>query len=291
MATKAKNKTKPEQPLPDDPKGDWHDLADRIAENPLLYVSAVLFVIVAAVAGWLVRIYQSSANQVFATEYARAFDAEDKAGIVSALEPLAAEKEEALYMMAETAYAANDFETARDGFTRMRQEHPESPFVPDAVEGLGFIAERNGDYDEAKGHYQDVINNWPQSFAAKRQQFNIGRCEQAAGNTEAAIDAYRAQTLAFPSSRVATRASTLMAQLQLELGPTESDTELESALNAVLESTETTEEPATTDAEITEMPEEITDAAPAIEPQKLELTLPAPGEGAGATEVDQAETP
>jgi len=302
MATKAKRKLPREQPLPEAPKGDWRDLAERIAENPLLYVGAGIFIIIAATSGWLIRVYQNSVNQDFATEYAQAFDADDKAGIISALEPLAEQKHEALYMLGETAYTTGDFETAKDAFTRMRQDHPDSPFVADSVEGLGFIAENNADYDEAKRLYQDVIDNWPKSFAAKRQQFNIGRCEEAAGNPEAAIDAYRAQTLAFPNSRVATRANSLMAQLQAKLGPveTETDSELQNALNAVLESTADTEESDPIEPEITEMPEqpeesiEIDDAIetpPTIAPQKLELTLPKPGEGAGAVEVDEAESP
>lgn len=299
MATKAKRKLAVEQPLLDAPRGDWHDLADRISENPLFFIGAVLFVIVAAIAGWLIRVYQTSANQEFATEYARALDAEDEAAVITALEPLANEKQEALYMLGETAFAAGELEKAKDAFTRIRQEHPDSPFVPDAVEGLGFIAENNGDYDEAKRQYQDVLDNWPESFAAKRQQLNIGRCEEAAGNTEAAIDAYRAQTLAFPNSRVANRASSMMARLQAELGPvaTEADTELESALNAVLESATEPEATAETNAEITEMPEETpaTEAAPALDAPQLELTLPAPGAGEGAaepeTETDVADTP
>ncbi len=297
MATKAKRKLALEQPLLDAPKGDWHDLADRISENPLLYVGAVLFVIVAALAGWLIRVYQTAANQEFATEFARALEADDEAAVITALEPLANEKQEALYMLGETAFEAGDFEAAKNAFTRLREEHSNSPHVPDAVEGLGFIAENNGEYDEAKRHYKDIMDNWPESFAAKRQQFNIGRCEEAAGNNEAAIDAYRAQTLAFPNSRVANRASAMMTQLQAELGipETEADNELESALNAVLENAKETEEPAATEAEITEMPEEpeVTEAAPAIDSQKLELNLPAPGEGAGATDeaTDTADTP
>ncbi len=293
MATKVKRSTAIEKPLPDAPKGDWHDLADRIAENPLLYVGAVLFVIVAAVAGWLIRIYQASAHQEFATEYARAFESEDDAAVIAALEPLAKDSHEALYMLGETAYTKGEFESAKDAFTRMRADFPESPFVPDAVEGLGFIAESNGNYDEAKQYYQDVLNNWPDSFAAKRQQLNIGRAEEAAGNAEAAIDAYRAQTLAFPNSRVATRASGMLARLQAEIGPTESeaDADLQNALDAVMQEASEVEE--TVEAEITEMPEDTVESPEAIEPQKLELSLPAPGEGAGTTEteVETVDTP
>lgn len=297
MATKAKRKLAHDQPLLEAPRGDWHDLADRITENPMLYVGAVLFVIVAALAGWLIRVYQTTANQAFATEYARALEADDEAAVITALEPLANEKEEALYLLAETAFAAGDFEKAKDAFNRMQTEYPKSPHTPDAVEGLGFIAENNGQYDEAKRLYQEVMDKWPQSFAAKRQQFNMGRCEEAAGNNEAAIEAYRAQTLAFPNSQVANRASSMMARLQAELGPaeTEADAELESALNAVLESATDTEEPVATEAEITEMPQEpeVTEAAPAADTQKLELNLPAPGAGAGAAapETDPADTP
>jgi tetratricopeptide (TPR) repeat protein len=285
MATKAKQTPNHEQPLPEPSKGDWHDLADRVAENPLIYVGAGLFIIVAAITGWLIRVYQMSEHQAFATEYARAFDNQDKAEIVTALKPLAEEKQEALYMLGETAYMTGDFETAADAFTRMRQDHPDSPFVPDAVEGLGFIAESNKDFAEAKQHYQDVIENWPGSFAAKRQQFNIGRCEQTAGNTEAAIDAYRAQSLAFPNSRVATRSNTIMAQLQAELGPVdpEADSDLESALDAVLESTSDAEEISEIDG--------TAETPPVLESQQLELTLPAPGEGAGVAEENASETP
>lgn len=292
MATKVK-RAAAEQPLPAPPGGDWRDLADRIAENPLLYIGAILFVVVAGIAGWLIRMYQVSVDQEFATEYARALDQEDDAAVVTALEPLADEKPVALYMLAENAYKAGELDKAKEAYTRMREKYPESPYAADAVEGLGFIAELNGNYDEAKGFYQDVLDSWPDSFAAKRQQFNIGRCEEAAGNTEAAIDAYRAQTLAFPNSRVAARANSQLAMLQAETTTTGSaESDVENALNAVLESTgETEETPAeepAVDAEITEMPVDVIDAPP-VDTEKLELTLPEPGAGAGAVDMEEAE--
>jgi tetratricopeptide (TPR) repeat protein len=293
MATKAKRAA--EQPLAVAPQSDWRDLADRVAENPLLYVGAVLFVIVAAIAGWLVRVYQVSADQEFATAYARALEAEEEADVVAALEPLAEEQPVALYMLGETALRAGEMDKAKDAFTRVRQDYPKSPYAPDAAEGLGFMAESNGDYAEAKRIYQEILDTWPDSFAAKRQQFNIGRCEEEAGKPEAAIEAYRAQTLAFPNSRVATRATNQMTMLQAKMEPeaTEADSELESALNAVLESTSEGEEAATpeapVEAEVTEMPEETVETPPAEEAPKLELTLPEPGAGAGAVEMDDAE--
>jgi tetratricopeptide (TPR) repeat protein len=299
MATKAKRKPTPDQPLPTAPRSDLADMAERIAENPLVYVGAILFVLVAGIAGWLITVYNASANQEFATAYARAFESGENTEILAALEPLAKEdagpSHEALYMLGELAYESGDYAKAKEAFTELRERHEDSPFVPDAVEGLGFIAEAEGNYVDAKAHYQDVMDSWPDSFAAKRQQLNIGRCEEAIGNPEAAIEAYRAQTMAFPNSRAAARANSMMTQLQEEIGPEES--ELESALGAVLETTaaEETAEPeapegAAEEADTESVPVVDTEAMEApIEAQELELRLPQPGEGQGA-ETQEMET-
>ena len=90
----------------------------------------------------------------------------------------------------------------------------DSPFVPDAVEGLGAIAENAAQYDKAIASYKEIIEKWPTSFAKRRQQLNIARCQEAAGNLKDAVPAYKAQADEFPGSSFEKDAKTALDRLR-----------------------------------------------------------------------------
>jgi tetratricopeptide (TPR) repeat protein len=92
---------------------------------------------------------------------------------------------------------------AKAAFERFRSEYPDSPNLPDAVEGLGFIAEQKGDADAALAYYREVASKWASSFAARCQPSNVARIEEQRGNFKAALEAYREQVTTFPGSHLA----------------------------------------------------------------------------------------
>lgn len=201
----AKN-TRPLFDQEDTKTGDVRDLWDHMQANPLLYAAGVAVVLLSIAAGLYYRASSELRQRDTMTQYAKALENEDAAARVTALEPLTAgktnEAPQALYMLGESAYEARQYDKAKAAYERLRAEFPDSPHVPDAVEGLGFIAENAGDVQGALAIYKEVLEKWPATFAGRRQNFNIGRCQEALGDFKAAKDAYDAQLTAFAGSSV-----------------------------------------------------------------------------------------
>ncbi len=200
------------------PQNDWESLFQHARNNPVLWTASIAFIVVCALAGTLFRMQRSEGDRSVTSAYARALQLEEPAEVVAALEPIVNKDSQltaqALYMRGETAIQAEDFETAKASFERLRAEFPDFEFTPDAVEGLGFIAENAEEYPAAVDRYRDVMNSWTDSFAARRQPFNIGRAQERAGNFDGAIAAYRQQLEAFPGSNVSRRAQEALDRLR-----------------------------------------------------------------------------
>lgn len=197
-------------------KGDLQALGDHARENPGLYTVAVVFIVLCGVGGALYRVYQGSAENETATEYARAIDIEDPAERALALKGTSEQKsslqDEILYMSGEAAFGADQHQEAAEAFEKLQRDFPNSVFAPAAVEGLGYVAEDKKDYAGALARYQEVLDKWPESFVGRRQPGNIGRCQEKNGDFEAAKLAYTDQQDIFPGSREA-----LNAQRALDL--------------------------------------------------------------------------
>lgn len=203
MATKAKKKA---PDILDEPlrKTDWQKMVVQVKQNPLLYGAVAVFLVLCVLIGIGYRLGTESSGRTSMTQLARALDANDAAqrakdlaSIVKGKDPLSAE---ALYMMGEAAYEAKEYDKAKEAFERLRNEFPNSPFVPDAIEGLGFIAENAGDCQTAVSLYKEVAEKWRGTFTQRRQSLNIGRCEERLGHVEEAAAAYKAQEEDFPAS-------------------------------------------------------------------------------------------
>ncbi|HRI88412.1 MAG TPA: tetratricopeptide repeat protein, partial [Candidatus Hydrogenedentes bacterium] len=189
-----------------------------IRERPLLYVGIVAFLLACLVAGFLYKAYSVSSRQALMTAYARALDKTEPAESFTALQPLAEGRangtDEVLYVAAETAYDAGEYDKAKEAFQQLRERFPDSPYVPDAVEGLGNIAENASDFDGAVALYNEVKDKWPESFAARRQALNIAKLEERRGKLEASVAAYQEQLQAFAGSTVAQEADAALARLR-----------------------------------------------------------------------------
>ncbi len=202
-------------PVPEEPGGFAALLDDKVVVYSVAV--AAVFVVGCLVAGGMFMVKQTADEKVSATSYAEALDAEGAEARLEQLEPVAQGETEAavlaLHRLGWEAFHAQEHDKAKAAFLKLRQEHPESRFVGEAVEGVGLIAEQTGDLEEALARYREILEQWPGSFAAQRQQLNIARVQEALGKPEEAVAAYRAQRDAFPGSHVAADAQTALDRL------------------------------------------------------------------------------
>ncbi len=198
--------------------GDFRALQKHVTENPLAYVGVVGFIVLCAVVALLYRLNTEFSNRDAAAVYAQALESDDAAERVIALD--AALKDSgpytplALYMKGEAAYEEQDYEAAKSAFEQLREEYSDFEFVPDAVEGLGYILEDQGDLPRALTRYNEIAETWPESFAGRRQSLNIGRCQEKLGNMKEAVAAYREQLILFPGSSISVRAQIELNRLR-----------------------------------------------------------------------------
>ena len=202
----------------DAPKNDISALANHVRENPALYIGAVAFVLIVLAATGIYRAMQSSALREQSTRYVRALETEDPAersaafAAVAESSPMFAAR--ALYLEYESALDAGQYDDAKATFNELRERYPNFEFLPDAVEGLGFIAEDTGAFESARAYYDEVAAKWPDSAAAKRQPFNLARCFEGESNLESAVAQYRKQLEIFPGSTIAVRAQQRLNELR-----------------------------------------------------------------------------
>jgi tetratricopeptide (TPR) repeat protein len=300
-------------------KGDFEALVDHVKENPLLYTAGAVFIVVCALAGVFYRLYSDGVDRERTAEYARALDIEDPIEQSDSLAKLAvgnsALSAETLYLSGEMAFRGADAAKAEAAFARLRADFPDYEFTPDAIEGLGYIEESAGNYVEAIAKYQEILDKFPDSFAGRRQSFNIGRSQEQVGEVQAAIDAYRDQLTTFPGSNVARRAQAALDRLressnELFSGIGATDTEVLSTLESVLESvkSDAVEDSAAPEGEASAEPEEEASAEPEeeesaepkeeatpsepvdAEPEAAEATDDAEVSGTEVSDAEEAET-
>lgn len=197
-------------------------LFELIEEKPWHAAGAVLFVAICFFAGLIYRSQAETRAERTSAELMSAIEKENPTEKVASLEEVAKKKSfvqaEALYRLGEAAFENKDYTKAQEAFERVRKEFSKSPFAPDAVEGLGFVYESLDppDFDRARASYEQVMNDWPDSFAATRQFVNLGRCYEKQGNFNDAIAAYRSQLAMAPASSAAKSAQDALDRLRLQ---------------------------------------------------------------------------
>lgn len=191
----------------------WHS----ILEKPWHYGIGLAVIVLALLFSIGYQQHTAKAKRDLYTRYARALEAGEPAEQARQLEAAAAKgsaSPEVLYMLGETALKAGEYDKATAAFERLRQEFSGDKHVPDAVEAIGFIAQENEDYDGALKAYTEIVEKWPQSFAARRQPLNIARVREAQGELADAVQAYEDQTYQFPGSSVAQESEAALARLR-----------------------------------------------------------------------------
>ena len=218
MATKARAAKKaPDILHANEVKNDWQRLIQNIREYPVLWCAGILFVVVCVVAGMAYRVRAATSHQYSMTQFAKAVSTEDPAmrttelGQLTERGPMAAD---AMYLAGEAAYEAKDYAKAKEFFQKLRGEFPQSNHAPDAVEGLGFIAENEGDLDGALAAYNEIIEKWPTSVARRRQELNIARVQERKGNFKEAVEAYKSHSENYPESTFAPQVESSLERLK-----------------------------------------------------------------------------
>jgi len=200
------------------PKNDITALLNHVREHPALYLGAVGFVLIVLAATGIYRVMQSSSLRDESTKYVRALETDDPAERSAAFAEVAESSPmftaRALYLEGESALDAGNYDAARAAFNELRERHPGFEFVPDAVEGLGFIEEDSGAPAAARKLYEEVAAKWPESAAAQRQPFNLARCYEAESDLASAVAQYRKQLETFPGSTIAVRAQQRLNELR-----------------------------------------------------------------------------
>ena len=200
-------------------RSDFSSLVEHIADNPLRYLAGGTLIVLLVILGLIYRVTQKAQQEEVLSEYVQALGEEDTTLLPAKLEPLAAQdtelQPEILYMLGDKAFTVQDYGKAEEAWNKVRESFPKDMYAPNAVEGLGLIAEeKDGDSEKAIGFFTQVQQNWPDSFVARRQPLNIARNQEKLGNTDAAIAAYQEQMDIFPGSNVADEASAALMRLR-----------------------------------------------------------------------------
>lgn len=195
------------------------DLGNKILANAVPLAIGTLIILACLGVGGLVQLNRVAAESKAATQYATAVFEEDEEARPAALETAGSAAGnwgvEATYLAGEAALAKSEWDKARAAFEKVVNEHADSPVAPRAAEGLAFIDESTGAFEQALEGYRKVSSNWPDSFAARCQPYNIGRVQETLGQMRDAVASYERQAEVFEGSKIAEEANTALERLKI----------------------------------------------------------------------------
>lgn len=124
---------------------------------------------------------------------------------------------QALYYMGDAHYDSGEYGLARECYEQYIQKYPRGQFAPNAREGVAYVAESEGKFSEAIGHYMKLVETYGDSYVAQHAWYNIGRCHEQVGQWAAAADAYETQLSLHPMSAWAGKAETRLGEIRFKL--------------------------------------------------------------------------
>ena len=195
------------------------ELGNKLVANAVPIAIGGLIIVACRGVGGLVQLNRVAAESQAATTYASAVFEEDEEARPAALEAAGDAAGnwgvEATYLAGETALSKSEWDKARAAFEKVVNEHADSTLAPRAAEGLAFIDESTGAFEQALEGYRKVSTNWPDSFAARCQPYNIGRVQETLGQMRDAVESYKNQAKVFDGSKIAEEANTALERLKI----------------------------------------------------------------------------
>jgi tol-pal system protein YbgF len=82
------------------------------------------------------------------------------------------------YWLGETYYVTRDFDRALSTFSRLVNEFPQSPKLPDARLKIGYIHFENGSWKEARQTLSGVVSSYPGTTAARLANDRLQRMQK-----------------------------------------------------------------------------------------------------------------
>ena|GEM_PF-3573454 len=123
----------------------------------------------------------------------------------------------ALYYLGDAYYGDGQYDLARESYEQYLQRYPRGQFAPNAQEGIGYVAESEGKFGEAIGHYMKLAETYGDSYVAQHAWYSIGRCHEQGGEWAAAVDAYEKQLSLHPMSVWTGKAETRLGEIRFKL--------------------------------------------------------------------------
>ncbi|MCU7916730.1 MAG: tol-pal system protein YbgF [Candidatus Thiodiazotropha sp. (ex Epidulcina cf. delphinae)] len=84
-------------------------------------------------------------------------------------------EDNAQYWLAEASYVNRDFDTALGDFSKVVENHPQSPKIPGAMLKMGYIHYEKQDWDAAKQVLRELQDNYPASTEARLAEKRLQR--------------------------------------------------------------------------------------------------------------------
>jgi tetratricopeptide (TPR) repeat protein len=194
------------------------NIALRVQSNPLPYAAGVVVILASLAAGGLYQLLQTAKAKDASTDFASAAFVEDEAARLAALEDVGGKNhawsDEALYLVAEERLAKKELDAAAQAYQQILASFPDSEWAPRAAEGLAYIDELNDVLIDAVTGYERVRDQWPDSFVARLQPYNIARACESMGDMERAVKEYQLQLTVFPESKVAEKAQVALDRIR-----------------------------------------------------------------------------
>ena len=127
----------------------------------------------------------------------------------------------AFYYLGDAYYKSGQYDSARQCYEDYLRDYPRAEFSPNAQEGLAYVAESEGKFDEAIEHYMKLVETYADSYVAQHAWYNVGRCHEQTGNWASAADAYERQVSLYPMSSWSDKAEARLGEIRFRLPSTQ----------------------------------------------------------------------
>lgn len=109
-------------------------------------------------------------------------------------------KDATLFWLGETYFKGSDYKQAEKHYQQVIDEFPESAYLPQTLYSLGWTYFEQGKFTEAKQLFQQLVQKFPVHQLSEDAVFKIGECEQQMGNYGVAVEYFERYILKFPLS-------------------------------------------------------------------------------------------